>query len=396
MDANLENNEQLRDLGTKSSRVGRKRGRNLAVITLLFILIAVGVALAYFLFWQYEEETEDAYVAGHLVQITPQVTGTVRKVMYDDTDVVKKGDVLVALDDSDFQLAYERAQNELIQAIRQNKQQTAVNSKAKAQVLLRKAELAKAQADLRRREALSGTDAISGEELSHARAAVVQAQAALKAVEAEETSAQAVLGNNIPLRQQPAVQTAISHIKDAWLNLQRTQIRAPMNGQIAKRNVQVGQRIAQGSPMMAVVPLSNLWVDANFKESQLRQMKIGQPVEMTADLYGNKVVYHGRVMGLSAGTGSAFSLLPPQNATGNWIKVVQRVPVRISLDAKELQVNPLRVGLSMKVKVDISGAGSGKNMTAVADKNVESPETESVDWAAADALIDKIFEKYAK
>lgn len=396
MDANLENNEQLRNLGTKSSRVGRKRGRNLAVITLLFILIAVVVALAYFLFWQYEEETEDAYVAGHLVQITPQVTGTVRKVMYDDTDVVKKGDVLVALDDSDFQLAYERAQNELIQAIRQNKQQTAVNSKAKAQVLLRKAELAKAQADLRRREALSGTDAISGEELSHARAAVVQAQAALKAVEAEETSAQAALGNNIPLRQQPAVQTAISHIKDAWLNLQRTQIRAPMNGQIAKRNVQVGQRIAQGSPMMAVVPLSNLWVDANFKESQLRQMKIGQPVEMTADLYGNKVVYHGRVMGLSAGTGSAFSLLPPQNATGNWIKVVQRVPVRISLDAKELQANPLRVGLSMKVKVDISGAGSGKNMTAAADKNVASPETEGVDWAAADALIDKIFEKYAK
>ena len=396
MDANLENNEQLRNLGTKSSRVGRKRGRNLAVITLLFILIAVGVALAYFLFWQYEEETEDAYVAGHLVQITPQVTGTVRKVMYDDTDVVKKGDVLVALDDSDFQLAYERAQNELIQAIRQNKQQTAVNSKAKAQVLLRKAELAKAQADLRRREALSGTDAISGEELSHARAAVVQAQAALKAVEAEETSAQAVLGNNIPLRQQPAVQTAISHIKDAWLNLQRTQIRAPMNGQIAKRNVQVGQRIAQGSPMMAVFPLSNLWVDANFKESQLRQMKIGQPVEMTADLYGNKVVYHGRVMGLSAGTGSAFSLLPPQNATGNWIKVVQRVPVRISLDAKELQANPLRVGLSMKVKVDISGAGSGKNMTAAADKNVASPETEGVDWATADALIDKIFEKYAK
>lgn len=192
------------------------------------------------------------------------------------------------------------------------------------------------------------------------------------------------------------MQTAISHIKDAWLNLQRTQIRAPMNGQIAKRNVQVGQRIAQGSPMMAVVPLSNLWVDANFKESQLRQMKIGQPVEMTADLYGNKVVYHGRVMGLSAGTGSAFSLLPPQNATGNWIKVVQRVPVRISLDAKELQANTLRVGLSMKVKVDISGAGSGKNMTAVADKNVESPETESMDWAAADALIDKIFEKYAK
>ncbi|WP_029609446.1 HlyD family secretion protein [Neisseria sicca] len=373
-----------------------RRKRNMAVVTLLFVLAAIGVAFAYVLFWQHEEKTEDAYVAGYLVQITPQVGGTVRKVIFDDTDVVKKGDVLVTLDDSDFQLAYDRAQNELIQAIRQNKQQTAVNSQARAQVLLRKADLARAQADLRRREALSGTDAISGEELSHARAAVVQAQAALKAVEAEEASAQAALGNNIPVREQPAVQTAVSKIKDAWLNLQRTQIRAPMGGQIAKRNVQVGQRISQGSALMAVVPLTDLWVDANFKESQLRKMKIGQPVEMTADLYGKKVVYHGKVMGLSAGTGSAFSLLPPQNATGNWIKVVQRVPVRISLDPNELKANPLRVGLSMTVKVDIAEAGSGKPMTAAAVKNSAAPETDSVDWAAANALIDKIFEKYAK
>ena len=313
-----------------------RRKRNLTLVTLLFIIIALGVTLAYFLFWQHEEETEDAYVAGHLVQITPQITGTVRKVMFDDTELVKKGDVLITLDDSDFQLAYDRAQNELIQAIRQNKQQTATNSQAKAQVLLRKADLARAQADLRRRELLSGTDAISGEELSHARAAVVQAQAALKAVEAAETSAQAAIGNNIPLRQQPAVQTAVSRIKDAWLNLQRTQIHAPIAGQVAKRNVQVGQRITQGVPLMAVVPLDNLWVDANFKESQLRKMRIGQSVEMVSDLYGSKVVYHGKVMGLSAGTGSAFSLLPAQNATGNWIKVVQRVPVRISLDPREL------------------------------------------------------------
>lgn len=374
----------------------RSRKRRLTIVTLMFIIIALGFVLAYFLFWQHEEETEDAYVAGHLVQITPQVAGTVRKVMVDDTDVVKKGDVLLALDDSDFQLAYDRAQNELIQAIRQNRQQTAGNAQAKAQVLVRKAELARAQADLGRREALAGTDAVSGEELSHARAAVVQAQAALKAVEAEEAAAQAVLGGNVPLKQQPAVQTAITHIKDAWLNLQRTQIRSPMAGQVAKRNVQVGQRLAPGTPLMAVVPLQNLWVDANFKESQLRKMKIGQPVEMTADLYGDKVVYHGKVMGLSAGTGSAFSLLPAQNATGNWIKVVQRVPVRISLDAHELKNNPLRVGLSMTVKVDIAQAGSGKSMTAAAEKNHALPETETTDWAAVDALIEQIFEKYAK
>lgn len=372
-----------------------RRKRNLTLVTLLFIIIALGVTLTYFLFWQHEEETEDAYVAGHLVQITPQITGTVRKVMFDDTELVKKGDVLITLDDSDFQLAYDRAQNELIQAIRQNKQQTATNSQAKAQVLLRKADLARAQADLRRRELLSGTDAISGEELSHARAAVVQAQAALKAVEAAETSAQAAIGNNIPLRQQPAVQTAVSRIKDAWLNLQRTQIHAPIAGQVAKRNVQVGQRITQGVPLMAVVPLDNLWVDANFKESQLRKMRIGQSVEMVSDLYGSKVVYHGKVMGLSAGTGSAFSLLPAQNATGNWIKVVQRVPVRISLDPRELRANPLRMGLSMTVKVDISES-TGKGMASTAEKGTVLLETDKVDWAVADALIEKIFEKYSK
>lgn len=384
--------------GTKALRTDfpYRRKRNLTLVTLLFIIIALGVTLAYFLFWQHEEETEDAYVAGHLVQITPQITGTVRKVMFDDTELVKKGDVLITLDDSDFQLAYDRAQNELIQAIRQNKQQTATNSQAKAQVLLRKADLARAQADLRRRELLSGTDAISGEELSHARAAVVQAQAALKAVEAAETSAQAAIGNNIPLRQQPAVQTAVSRIKDAWLNLQRTQIHAPIAGQVAKRNVQVGQRITQGVPLMAVVPLDNLWVDANFKESQLRKMRIGQSVEMVSDLYGSKVVYHGKVMGLSAGTGSAFSLLPAQNATGNWIKVVQRVPVRISLDPRELRANPLRMGLSMTVKVDISESGTGKGMASTAEKGTVLPETDKVDWAVADALIEKIFEKYSK
>ncbi|WP_416192717.1 efflux RND transporter periplasmic adaptor subunit [Neisseria sp. CCUG12390] len=366
---------------------------NLAIATLLFIVIALGVALAYFLILENEEETEEAYVAGHLVQITPQVGGTIRRVMADDTDVVKKGDVLIILDDSDFQLAYERAQNELIQAIRQNKQQTAGSSQTKAEVLLRKAELAKAQADLRRRESLAGTDAISGEELSHARAAVVQAQAALKAVEAQEAAAQAALGSNIPLRQQPAVQTAISHIKDAWLNLQRTQIRSPMAGQIAKRNAQVGQNIQQGAALMAVVPLNNLWVDASFEEQQLRKMKIGQPVQMVAELYGDKVVYHGKVMGLSAGAGNVFSRTSSQDTAGN---SVYRVPVRISLDEKELAANPLRVGFSMTVTVDVSAAGTGKTMVAAAEKNTALPEAEAVDWTAADALVEQIFEKYAK
>lgn len=369
---------------------------NLAIATLLVIVIALGAALVYFLILENEEQTEQAYVAGHLVQVTSQVDGTVRKVMADDTDVVKKGDVLISLDDSDFQLAYDRAQNELIQAIRQNKQQTAGNAQVKAEVLLRKAELAKAQADLGRRESLAGTDAISGEELSHARAAVVQAQAALKAVEAQEAAARAALGSNIPLRQQPAVQTAVSHIKDAWLNLQRTQIRSPIAGQTARRNVQVGQRIRQGTALMAVVPLDNLWVEAHFREPQLRKMKIGQPVQMVAGLYGDKVVYHGKVMGLSAGTGNVLSSPAAENTGADLKKTEPRVPVRISLDEKELAANPLRVGLSMTVTVDVSAAASGKTMTEAAEKNTALPEAGTVDWTAADALIEQIFEKYAK
>ena len=379
----------------KTVGAGKRRKRNLTLLTLLLITIALAFGLAYFLVWQFEETTEDAYVAGHVVQITPQIGGTVRKVSVDDTDIVKKGDVLVTLDDSDYQLAYERAQNELIQAIRQNKQQAAATTQSDAEVVARKADLARAMTDLKRRESLAGTDAISGEELSHARAAVVQAQAALKATEAAKTSAQAAIGNNIPLRQQPAVQTAISRIKDAWLNLQRTQIRSPMGGQIAKRNVQVGQQINSGMPVMAVVPLHEVWVEANFKENQLRKMRIGQPVTMESDLYGKRVVYRGTVQGLSAGTGSAFSLLPAQNATGNWIKVVQRVPVRISLDGETLQKYPLRVGLSMAVRVSTDDNG-GKSLAEASEKTIAPPEVAAVDWTPVNTLIDQVFEKYAK
>lgn len=379
----------------KNTKKPNRRKRNLTLLTLLFIVVALGLAMMYFLVWQHKQTTEDAYVAGHLVHITPQIGGTVRKVSVDDTEIAGKGEVLVALDDTDYQLAYDRAQNELIQAIRQNKQQTAANVQSKAAVLARKADVARAQVDLRRRESLAGTDAVSGEELSHARAAVIQARAALKLVEAEQDAAQAVLGKNIPIRQQPAVQNAVSRLKEAWLNLQRTQIRAPLDGQVAKRNVQVGQQVAAGTPLMSVVPLNNLWVDANFKEGQLRKMRIGQPVVMTSDVYGTKVVYHGKVMGLSAGTGSAFALLPPQNATGNWIKVVQRVPVRISLDPKELARHPLRVGLSMTVEVDTMDS-SGSAMVSAARTSRESPENEAVNWAPVETLIDQVFEKYSK
>lgn len=339
-----------------------------------------------FLWWQHEEETEDAYVAGRVVQVTPQKGGTVRKVLHDDTDAVKKGDVLAVLDDDNDVLAYERAKNELVQAVRQNRRQNAATSQAGAQVALRRADLARAQDDLRRRSALAESGAVSAEELAHARTAVSQAQAAVKAALAEESSARAALGGDVSLREQPEVQTAIGRLKDAWLNLRRTQVREPADGQVAKRSVQVGQQVAAGAPLMAVVPLSDVWVDANFKETQLRHMKIGQPAELVSDLYGKQIVYRGRVAGFSAGTGSAFSLIPAQNATGNWIKVVQRVPVRIVLNREDVDRHPLRIGLSMTVKVDTSAAGAPVSKTPGA----ALPEMESTDWSEVDRTVDEI------
>lgn len=371
-----------------------RRKRHLVLLTLFFLIVGLCFAAMYFLVWQHEESTDDAYINGHTVQITPQVTGTVQAVAVDDTDMVKAGQLLVRLDDSDMQLAYERAQSELINAIRQNQQQIAARHQAQAQVNAKKVQLDRIKADLKRREVLAGTDAISTEELTHARAAVTEAEAALSAAEAQDRAAQAALGHDVPLRQQPAVLMAISHVKEAWLNLQRTQIKAPIDGQVAKRNVQVGQKVAPGAALMAVVPLHNVWVDANFKETQLANLRIGQPAEITADIYGSKVTYHGTVVGLSAGTGSAFALLPAQNATGNWIKVVQRLPVRIALDAKEVAEHPLRVGLSMSVEVDTSNKDGQPVATTDNAKDVQSLPDE--DWTPVNTVIDNIFASYAQ
>lgn len=374
-----------------------KRKRNLILATLLFVAIAIGFVAMYLLVWQHEETTDDAYVAGHVVQITPRVGGNVRKVLVEDTSVVKKGDVLVELDDSDYRLAFERAQSELIQAIRQNKQQIAAVSQSRAEVVARRTALAQAQQTYKRLQSLSGTDAVSAEEISRAQTAVKQAEAAVKAVEAAEVAARAATGNRAPLLDQPSVRIAISHIKDAWLSMQRTQIRAPMDGQIAKRVVQVGQQVGPGVPMMALVPLHDLWVDANFKETQLHKMRVGQPVILESDLYGSKVEYHGKVVGVSAGTGSAFSVLPAQNATGNWIKVVQRVPVRVSLNPEDLKKYPLRIGLSMSAHVDTSQSGEGDSVTAVpAVQTANMPEVAEVDWTPVNRLIDDLIEQYGK
>ncbi|MGZ0753020.1 multidrug efflux MFS transporter periplasmic adaptor subunit EmrA [Kluyvera sichuanensis] len=330
-----------------------KRKRALILLTLLFVIIAVAYGSYWFLVLRHYEETDDAYVAGNQVQIMAQVSGSVTKVWADNTDYIKQGDVLVTLDQTDAQQAFEKAQTQLASSVRQMRQLMINNKQLQANIDIRKTTLAQAQTDLNRRIPLGNANLIGREELQHAKDAVTSAQAALDVAVQQYNANQAmILGTK--LEDQPTVRQAATEVRNAWLALQRTKIVSPMSGYVSRRSVQPGAQISPTTPLMAVVPASNLWVDANFKETQLAHMRIGQPVTVVSDIYGDDVKYTGKVVGLDMGTGSAFSLLPAQNATGNWIKVVQRLPVRIELDEKQLEQHPLRIGLSTLVKVDTS------------------------------------------
>ncbi|KAF1024070.1 MAG: Multidrug export protein EmrA [Paracidovorax wautersii] len=340
----------------------------------LFTRVAAVVVIAGLAWGAYEwlvashyENTDNAYVQGNIVQITPQTAGTVQGILADETDLVHAGQVLVRLDPADARVAYAQAEANLAQAVRQARTLYVNNGSLAAQVTLREADAVRARNDvrraaddLRRRQILQGNSAVSKEELDHAQSQLETARAALASAEAATQAAREQLASNQSLTDgtevasNPSVQTAAAKLREAYLALQRTELPSPVDGFVAKRSVQVGQRVAPGAQLMTVVPLDQLWVDANFKENQLRNLRIGQPVKLTADVYGGKVEYDGQIAGLGVGTGAAFSLLPAQNATGNWIKVVQRVPVRVLLDAKQLAEHPLRVGLSMDVTVDIS------------------------------------------
>ena len=360
--------------------------------------------LAYLGYWYLElrhyESTDDAYVQGNLVQITPQVAGTVVAVNADDTDFVKAGAALVKLDRADAQVALDQAQAALAQTVREVRSLYTTNATGSANVSLREAEvvraradLAKAQDDLARRQGLAASGAVSGEELNHAQSGVSNAKAALAATEASLVAAQQQLATSRALTDgatvetHPNVERAAAKLREEYLDLARTTLPAPVAGYVAKRTVQVGQRVAPGASLMSIVPLDQVWVDANFKEIQLRSMRIGQPVTLTADAYGKSVVYHGKVAGLGVGTGSAFALLPAQNATGNWIKVVQRVPVRIALDPAELASHPLRVGLSTVVNVDVADT-SGASL-ADAPRHSAAYATDAFEHTAdeANALV---------
>lgn len=338
------------------SATNKKRQRKtwLLILTALFILVGVAWLVYWFLVLRHHQETDDAYVTGNQVQIMAQVSGSVTQVNFDGTDLVKAGDVLVILDKTDAEQAYERAKTALASSVRQIHQQIINSKQYQANITLRQTQLNQATNDYKRRQILGSVDAIGREELQHAKDAVESARASLE-VAVQQYNANQAMVLNTPLEKQPSVLQAAAQVRDAWLALERTQIRSPITGYVSRRSVQVGAQITPSTPLMAVVPADQIWIDANFKETQLADMRIGQSATVVSDMYGDDVVYQGKVAGLDMGTGSAFSLLPAQNATGNWIKVVQRLPVRIELDPKQVAEHPLRIGLSTLVTVDTAG-----------------------------------------
>ena len=372
------------------------------------VAAAVAVAgIAYGAYWalvlNHFESTDNAYVQGDVVQLTPQVGGTVVAINADDTDHVKAGQLLVRLDPADAQIALDQAEAQLAQTVREVRTLYANNGSLRTQIALREADLARtqsdvarAQDDVTRRAPLLASGAVGKEEFNHVSSQLAAAKSSAAAAQAavgvarEQLASNQTLTDGIAVEQHPNVLRAAARVREAYLALKRADLLAPVDGYVAKRSVQLGQRVQAGSPLMSVIALNQVWVEANFKESQLQNLRIGQPVTLVADVYGKKVEYHGSIEGLGAGTGSAFALLPAQNATGNWIKVVQRVPVRIALDAKELVSHPLRVGLSMDAKVDVSRTDG--RMLADASRASSSAQTRvfDADNSAANAQVRKI------
>ena len=352
MNAPAQENQATENNTAAAAGNGKRKG----ILIKVTILLAI-IGLAYFAYWELVgkkyEHTDDAYAAGNVIQVTPQVAGTVLAIHADDTELVQAGQPLVELDRADAKVALEQAEAQLAQTVREVRVLFANNGSLTANVSQRASDVERAKSDLARRQQLLSTGAVSTEEVDHAKTALQGAESALLATR-EQLASNRVLTDHTSVEQHPNVQRAVARVRETYLAYSRTSLPAPMTGYLAKRSVQLGQRVAAGTPLLSIVPLSALWVDANFKEVQLKHMRIGQDVTLESDLYGSDVEYHGKVAGLSAGTGAAFALLPAQNASGNWIKVVQRVPVRITLDPKELTAHPLRVGLSMQVKVNIS------------------------------------------
>ena len=369
-----------------------KRGMMLRILMAVIVICAIGWLLWYFLVGRWYESTDDAYVGGNVVQITPMVPGTVVSIGADDGDLVREGQSLVQLDSADTAAALAQAEAALARTVRQVRGLYNGVDSSQALVSSRRVELDRARADYARRQGLAGTGAISAEELAHARDQLAAAEEALN-VSSQKLQSDKALVDNAGVATQPDVQAAAAVLRQAYINNARVRIVAPVSGYVARRSVQLGQRVQPGVALMAVVPLEQVWVDANFKETQLTKMRLGQPVTMHADLYGSGVDYRGTITSLGIGTGSAFALLPAQNATGNWIKIVQRLPVRIALDPDEVRKNPLRIGLSMSVDVDLHGQGGESLPSKPVEKAVLATDVYAHQLQDADALVNRIIQE---
>ena len=363
-----------------------KRTKILILIAVIFIVLGALWGAYWVLVLSKREQTDDAYVNGNKVVISAQVSGTVIAVLADDTQLVKAGQVLVRLDPIDAETSLSRAASALAQGVRQVRQEKATADQYDSVIETRKLELARAQADLAKREPLLADKAIAPEEVRHARESVEMARAALAQAVRQSIAAHALI-DGAQVEDNPAVLQAKAAFRDAWIAAQRNAVVAPVTGYVAERSVQLGQHIQAGQALMTVIPLNALWVDANFKEVQLRHLRIGQPAQVRSDLYGGSFIFHGHVKGMSAGTGAAFALLPAQNASGNWIKVVQRVPVRIQIDDNDLVKAPLRVGLSATVTVDTTNRDGPVLSRNTADTPVGDTQvyTQDLDKASAEA-----------
>ena len=383
--------------------VPKKRSLVLPIMISVFLLVGIAAALYHFLYGRFHVDTDNAYVGGNLVQITPQVAGTVIAIEADDNDYVKAGQPLVKFDPVESGVALDMAVANLAKAVRDVRTRFSDTANLEAQEASRVADLARARAvqneggvDLRRAQALVAGGVGSQQDADHAAAALAVDQTQTQAAESalagarQQTSASRVQTEGQNLSQNPAVLAAAAMVRTAVVNTARNELRAPVDGFIARRNAQVGSRVQPGTPLMAVVPLTDVWVDANYKEAQLTYVRIGQPVVLTSDFYGgDDVVFHGRVTGIGSGTGGAFALLPAQNATGNWIKVVQRLPVRISLDPKELQKHPLRIGLSMETDIDIHDTRGAVLASQPPRRTAYATDVFAAESAQAEALIQK-------
>ena len=381
--------DQQTDTQTSSNNKSQQRKKGLSIFILLLLLIAIGSAAYWFFFIKGFEETEDAYVSGNQVMVSSQVAGNISKINVDNMDPVQAGDVLLELDDTNAKLSFEQAKSNLANAVRQISQLNYTVKQLKSAVRANEITLAQAQGNLNRRVQLVKDGAIDKESFQHAKEAVELAKANLTTSQNQLEANQALLLDG-PLSEQPQIQSAVSNLKQAWLNLERTKIRSPIKGYVARRNAQVGQAVSVGGALMAVVNTDQMWLDANFKETQLTHMRIGQPVEIHFDLYGKDKTFDGKVVGIEMGTGSAFSLLPTQNATGNWIKVVQRVPVRIQLDPQQLAENPLRIGLSATVKVNVSDSQGETLRNQAPSTTLYSTNVLQYDESAVNNLIESI------